>query len=61
MAVDAHVEALHRRHAALEDEIREITAAPSVDPLKMSRLKREKLRIKDEIERLKNGSMAHSA
>lgn len=54
MAVDAHVEALQRRHAALDEEIRELVATRRADDARITTLKREKLRIKDEIFRLTN-------
>jgi hypothetical protein len=52
MALDAHVNELSDKHSALEKQIENEMARPSADGLKLSRLKREKLQIKDEIERL---------
>lgn len=52
MAVEAHVEALRRRHQALEGQLRAIYASPAADAGAIASLKREKLRLKDEIERL---------
>ncbi len=53
MAPDAHVTELSEKHRALEIQIETEMARPSVDNLKITRLKREKLLIKDELERLK--------
>ena len=59
MAVDSHVEALQRRHADLEHRLSEIIAVPSADGSTISQLKREKLRVKDEIFRLSNRETTH--
>lgn len=53
MALDAHVTELSDKHRALEKQIENEMARPSADDIEISKLKREKLRIKDEIERLK--------
>ena len=53
MALDAHVTELSDKHRALEKQIENEIARPSADDIEISKLKREKLRIKDEIERLK--------
>ncbi|HDL16891.1 hypothetical protein MNBD_ALPHA04-215 [hydrothermal vent metagenome] len=53
MALDAHVTELSEKHRALELQIETEMARPSVDNLKITRLKREKLQIKDKLERLK--------
>ena len=54
MSIEAHVEALQRRHRALETEIAEAHAHPSIDDLEIVSLKRRKLLVKDELARLKN-------
>lgn len=56
MAVDAHLEGLSTRHQALEKKIEREMAHASVDYLKLTELKRQKLRIKDEMERLRTES-----
>lgn len=45
--------ALEQRHAALEAELKSLTTHPSPDSLQAAALKREKLKLKDEIVRLK--------
>jgi hypothetical protein len=53
MSIQAHLAELERRHQALEDEITEAIAHPSIDDVTIAQLKRRKLQVKDEIERLK--------
>ncbi len=53
MALDAHVNELSNKHRVLEKQIETEMARPSADDIEISKLKREKLRIKDELERLK--------
>jgi hypothetical protein len=53
MSRAAHVAELERRHQALEAELVEARAHPSIDNLEIVELKRRKLRVKDEIARLK--------
>ena len=56
MALEAHLAEIQTRHRALEKKIREVRLHPSVDPLEVQRLKREKLRLKDELIRLQGQS-----
>ena len=58
MALDAHLEELSEKHRALDQKIEEELARPTADDLKIAELKRQKLRLKDEIERLKH-QMTH--
>ncbi|HXZ21280.1 MAG TPA: DUF465 domain-containing protein [Pseudolabrys sp.] len=53
MSMQSHLAELEKRHRALEDEINECLAHPAVDDLKIVELKRRKLQVKDEIERLR--------
>jgi hypothetical protein len=53
MAVEAHIAELTVKHQRLEERIREELQHPSSDDLNITELKREKLRLKDEIERLR--------
>ena len=52
MALSAHLAELGEKHRLLERKIEEETARPGSDELTVRRMKREKLRLKDEIERL---------
>ena len=59
MSVESHLAELERQHQALEREIEEAMAHPGVDDLEITELKRRKLRIKDEMERLKRNETVH--
>ena len=52
MTVAEHVEALRAKHAALKHSVEEENQRPHPDEFRIAELKREKLRIKDEIARL---------
>ncbi len=52
MSVEGHVEALRVKHEALEAKIHEAENNLGVDDLKIAELKKEKLRIKDELHQL---------
>jgi hypothetical protein len=57
MSMQSHLAELEKKHQALEEEINECLTHPAVDDLKIVELKRRKLQVKDEIERLRiNGS-----
>jgi hypothetical protein len=53
MALSAHLQELSERHRQLERRIEEEMARPGSDDLEIRRLKQEKLKLKDEIYRLK--------
>jgi hypothetical protein len=53
MALDAHLVELSERHRILDRKIEEELARPIADDLKIAELKRQKLRLKDEMERLR--------
>jgi hypothetical protein len=52
MSLAARLESLRERHAALEAQILEEDSRPRPDSELLARLKVEKLRLKDEMERL---------
>jgi hypothetical protein len=54
MALDAHLVELSERHRTLDRKIEEELSRPAADTLKIAEWKRQKLRLKDEIERLKH-------
>ena len=54
MTIKADLADLERQHKALEHEITEALAHSSTDDLKIAELKRRKLIVKDEIERLRH-------
>ena len=60
MSMQSHLAELVKRHQALESELSESLAHPAVDDLKLIELKRKKLLLKDQIERLRqNGESVH--
>jgi hypothetical protein len=59
MSIEAHLAELQRRHRALEAEINEARAHPSIDDLQIVALKRRKLLVKDEIARLQHEVAVH--
>jgi hypothetical protein len=54
MPIETQLAELERRHRALEAEIAEARAHPSIDDLQIVELKRRKLLVKEEIARLQN-------
>ncbi|MFP4274825.1 MAG: YdcH family protein [Paracoccaceae bacterium] len=52
MSLSAHVQELKRKHKALSDAVEEAQRAPGTDDLHIADLKKQKLRLKEEIERL---------
>jgi hypothetical protein len=53
MSIQTHLVELELRHKALESELAEAQQHLSVDDLKILEIKRRKLHLKDEIERLR--------
>jgi len=53
VAQSPRLKTLEDRHAALERQIGQEDARPRPDTVELSRLKMEKLRLKEEIERLR--------
>jgi hypothetical protein len=52
MSLHARIESLKARHSALEDRLSEEDHRPQPDSDALARLKLEKLKLKDEMERL---------
>lgn len=59
MTIQAHLASLEKKHGALEEELESILASPSADDHKIAEIKRRKLRLKDEMERLKASVTKH--
>lgn len=55
MSVDRRIQELSRRHAKLDQQIREEEKRPSADITAVKSLKREKLRLKEQIGELRTG------
>jgi hypothetical protein len=56
MAIQAHLVELERKHKSLENELHEALIHLSTDDLQIAELKRRKLMVKDQIERLKQSA-----
>ena len=52
MSTTSHLDALERRHAAVDAELSQEMQHPAADDIKVGMLKRKKLELKDEISRL---------
>lgn len=52
MALESHITELRDRHKALEKEIERQLRLPASDDLHIAELKKQKLRLKEEIEKL---------
>lgn len=59
MSLANHLEELQRKHGEIEREIDEVMLHPSADGLEIVNLKRRKLALKDEIEKLKGQPTSH--
>ncbi len=53
MALQGHIQELSSKHQKLEELIETEMAHPDWDDVRVAALKKEKLRIKDELERLR--------
>ncbi len=54
MSVNAHVEQLKKKHESLSEAVEAAQRSPGTDDLTISNLKKQKLRLKEEITRLSN-------
>jgi len=52
MSLSSHLTELKKKHQHLSVEVEEAQRAPSVDGLELANLKKQKLKLKEEIERL---------
>ena len=52
MTLNAHLETLKRKHKEMSDAVESAQRAPGIDDLQVSTMKKEKLRLKEEITRL---------
>ncbi|WP_439271520.1 YdcH family protein [Pseudochrobactrum sp. HB0163] len=59
MALESHLASLEKKHDALEKEISDAAALPATDTLTITDLKRKKLYLKEQIEKLKNQVTRH--
>ncbi|MRU16015.1 DUF465 domain-containing protein [Roseovarius sp. A21] len=52
MSLSSHVEQLKKKHQDLSEQVEEAQRAPGTSDLEIADLKKQKLRVKEEIERL---------
>ena len=52
MALNSHLETLKRKHAEMSEAVEVAQRSPGVDDLEVASMKKEKLRLKEEIHRL---------
>lgn len=52
MTIASHLVELRKKHETLSDMVEQAQRSPGVDDLKIAELKKQKLRIKEEITRL---------
>ncbi len=52
MSLSSHLQELRKKHQHLSQEVEQAQRSPAFDDLQLSALKKQKLRIKEEIERL---------
>ena len=52
MSLTSHLQELKRKHKTLSEEVEHAQRSPGVDDLTVASLKKQKLRLKEEIERL---------
>lgn len=52
MAISSHLQELKKKHARLEAKVEEALRHPSSDDLEIATMKKQKLRLKEEISRL---------
>ncbi|WGI21648.1 YdcH family protein [Amylibacter sp. IMCC11727] len=54
MSMSSHISELQKKHAELSEKVEMIQRRPASDDLEVAMLKKEKLRLKEEISRLTN-------
>ncbi|MTI45024.1 hypothetical protein JM93_03638 [Roseibium hamelinense] len=59
MSMQSHLEELQRRHAEMERKIEDALLHPSTDSLELTDLKRKKLKLKEQIERIRKTDTLH--
>ncbi len=54
MTMSSHLEELRKKHQSLSEQVEEAQRSPAVDDLSITDLKKQKLRLKEEITRLQS-------
>ena len=52
MSLTSHLQELRRKHELLSDKVEQAQRAPGFDDLEIAEMKKQKLRLKEEISRL---------
>lgn len=52
MSLSSHLQELRKKHHSLSEKVEEAQKSPGTDDLMISSLKKEKLKLKEQIERL---------
>jgi hypothetical protein len=52
MSLSSHIEELKKKHTTLSEQVEQALRAPGTPDAEIAELKKQKLRLKDEIERL---------
>ncbi len=52
MALGSHIEELKKKHGALSEQVEQAQRSPGTSDAEISKLKKQKLRLKEEIEKL---------
>lgn len=55
MTISAHLQELRRKHQSLSDEVEREQRSPGTNALVLAELKKKKLKLKEEINRLSGG------
>lgn len=56
MSIAGHLDSLKRKHSVLEEKIADVSARPMPDQSQVTMLKREKLRLKEQIEKIESSA-----
>ncbi|KMK66614.1 YdcH family protein [Puniceibacterium sp. IMCC21224] len=57
MSLSSHLQELKKKHQSLSDAVEQAQRAPGIDDMHISELKKQKLRLKEEIARLSPQTM----
>ena len=61
MSIEARIRELDARHTRLDSEIEDLKKHASADSLEVARLKKEKLRIKEQVESMRTSAQTEFA
>ena len=54
MTLSSHLQELRKKHESLSEQVELLQKSPGFDDLQITELKKQKLRLKEEIQRLSN-------